>query len=364
MKALVKAEPGPGLAMQEVAQPQVGSHDVLVKVRACSICGTDLHLYQWDRAGSDRLRPPMIIGHEFCGYAVRCGPGVTSIREGDFVSADSHLPDWSCSVCRNGLPHLCANLHILGVDRPGAFAEYVSLPETSLWVNDPGLDPALASIQDPMGNAVHATLVEPVAGRSVVIFGDGPTGLGAVAVARAAGAAVIVHVGLSDFLLDIGRRLGATESIHAKRQDPVAEVRRLCGGEGADVVLEMSGSPAAVRQGLECLRPGGRFSAFGLTNGPVELDLTNQVIFKGARILGITGRVMWETWYQMAGLLRSGRLDFGPIVTHRLPFEQWQHAFDLLLAPDRRAAKIVLFMDEDDQAIGRRGTRATDLRTG
>ena len=350
MKALVKAEAAPGLEVRELPQPTIGPRDVLVKVRACSICGTDLHIYRWDQAGSGRLRPPMVIGHEFCGYAVQCGPEVTSIKEGDFVSADSHLPDWSCRVCRNGLPHICANLQILGIDRPGAFAEYVCLPETSLWVNDPELDPAMASIQDPMGNAVHATLIEPVAGRSVVIFGDGPTGLGAVAVARAAGADTIVQVGLSDYLLDIGRRLGATASVHAGRQDAVEEVARLC-ADGADVALEMSGSAVAVRQGLECLRPGGRFSAFGLTNGPVEVDLTNQVVFKGARILGITGRIMWDTWYQMAGLLRSGGLDFGPIVTHRLPFDQWQHAFDLLLAPDRQAAKIVLFLDEDDEML-------------
>ena len=347
MRALVKARPEPGLEMQDVPIPEIGPRDVLVKVRACSICGTDLHLYKWDQAGSERLRPPLIIGHEFCGYAVRVGSEVAGIREGDFVSADSHLPDWTCRVCRLGLPHLCSHVQILGVDRPGAFAEYVALPETSLWVNDPGLDPALASIQDPMGNAVYATLAEPVAGRSVVVFGDGPTGLGAVAVARAAGASVVVLVGLSDYLLDIGRQLGAAVTVHAARQDPVAEVRQLC-PDGADVVLEMSGAAAAVRQGLECLRYGGRFSAFGLANGPVPVDLTNQVIFKGARILGITGRLLWETWYQMAGLLRAGNLDFGPIVTHRLPFDQWQHGFDLLLAPDRRAAKIVLFMDEDD----------------
>lgn len=349
MKALVKPGPTPGLELQDVPIPEPGPRDVLVKVRACSICGTDLHIYRWDKAGQ-RLCPPLVIGHEFAGYAVKCGSEVTGIREGDFVTADSHLPDWTCKMCRSRLPHICSNLRILGVDRPGAFAEYVCLTETSLWVNDPQLDPAMASIQDPMGNSVHATLVEPVSGRSVVVFGDGPTGLGAVAVAKAAGASAVLLVGRSNYLLDIARRLGATLAINSATKDPVAAVRSLC-VDGADVVLEMSGAHEAVRQGLECLRYGGRFSAFGLTNGDVSIDLNTQVVFKGARILGITGRVLWDTWYQMAGLLRAGSLDFRPIVTHRLPFEQWQQGFELLLSSERRAAKVVMFMEPNDPAL-------------
>ena len=347
MQAIVKAEAAPGLEMREVPIPRIGPHDVLVRVRACSICGTDLHIDRWDGAMRERVKPPLVIGHEMCGHVVQHGSQVKRLREGDFVSPDSHLPDWECDVCRKGAPHLCANLAILGVDRPGAYAEYVALPETSLWLNDPHLDPAAASIQDAMGNAVYATLAEPVAGASVVIFGDGPTGLGAVAVAKAAGAGLVIQVGLSPYLLDIGHRLGADVSLNAAEPgaDILAAVRQLC-GSGADVVLEMSGSQQAIRQGLAALRPGGRYCAFGLSTQPVPLDFNNEVIFKGIRIMGITGRLLWDTWEQMAGLLSSGLLDVGPIITHRLPFSRWRHGFDLLLAPERQAAKIVLFMDE------------------
>jgi len=352
MRAIVKAQAAPGLEMHEVPIPQIGEHDVLVKVRACSICGTDVHIARWDNAARQWLKPPLVIGHEFCGYVVRCGSEVTRFKEGDFVSSDSHLPDWTCDVCRRGMPHICANLKVLGVDRPGCFAEYVALPESVLWLNDPGLDPGSASIQDPMGNSVYATLVEPVSGRSVVVFGDGPTGLGAVAVAKAAGAGLIIHVGLSPFLLEIGERLGAHVSINAGEPglDVVARVLELTGG-GADVVLEMSGSAKAIKEGLSVTCPGGRYTAFGLPTAPVPVDFENDVIFKGVRIQGITGRLLWDTWYQMAGLLRSGQLDFSPIITHRLPFSRWEHAFDLLLAQERRAAKIVMFLDEDDEGL-------------
>lgn len=352
MLAIVKAQAAPGLELREVPIPRIGPRDVLVQVRACSICGTDLHIHNWDGAIKERLKPPLIIGHEMCGYVAEVGAEVTRFKEGDFVSPDSHIADWNCDICRKGAPHLCANLKILGVDRPGVFAEYVALPESALWRNGPNLDPAAASIQDPMGNAVYATLAEPVVGASMLIFGDGPTGLGAVAVAKAAGADLVILVGLSPYLLAIGRRLGADVTLNAAdpETDVLADVRQLC-GSGADVVLEMSGSPQAIRQGLAAVRPAGRYCAFGLPTVPVPIDFNSEVIFKGIRLLGITGRLLWRTWEQMAALLRSGKLDFGPIITHRLPFRQWRHAFDLLLAPQRQAAKIVLFMDEGDEAL-------------
>jgi threonine 3-dehydrogenase len=352
MLAIVKPQPSPGLELREVPVPDIGPTDVLVKTRACSICGTDLHIDRWDGATNSRVHPPQVIGHEACGYVVAVGSRVAHIKEGDYVSPDSHLPDWSCPVCRQGLPHLCANLKILGVDRPGVYAEYFAVPESDLWLNDPTLDPAAASIQDPMGNAVYATLVEPVSGRTVLIFGDGPIGLGAVAVARAAGAAAIVHVGLSPYLLAISKQLGATVTLDASQPglDVVAETSKILAG-GADVVLEMSGSPLAIHQGLQALRPGGRFCAFGLPTHEVPIDFTSDLIFKGARIIGITGRLLWDTWYQMAGLIRSGNLDFRPIVTHRLPFADWRLGFDLLEAEERHAAKVVLFLDPNDAGL-------------
>jgi len=343
MKAIAKVAPGPGLEMIETPVPEIGPHEVLVRTRACSICGTDVHIYRWDPWAQGRIRPPLVVGHEICGEVVRVGAEVQRISIGDSVSADSHVPDLTCAVCRRGEPHLCSNLRILGVDRAGVFSEYVALPEACVWRNAPDLDPAQASIQDPMGNAVYATLVEPVAGQSVVVFGDGPTGLGAVGVAAAAGASTVVHVGKHPARLEIGRRMGATLSLNvaAPGVDVVGAVMDATGG-GADVVLEMTGSQLAVEQGFQVLRKGGRFSAFGIPAEPLRIDLANAVVFKGARVLGINGRRLWETWYQMAGLLRSGGLDFSPIITHRIPFDEFQRGFELMTSPDRQAAKVVL----------------------
>ncbi len=349
MKAIAKVRAGPGLEMIEVPVPRIGPREVLVRTRACSICGTDVHIHRWDSWAESRIRPPLVIGHELCGEVVEAGAEVQRVKVGDSVSADSHVPDLTCAVCRRGEPHLCIHLGILGVDRTGVFSEYVALPEVCVWRNEPGLDPAQASIQDPMGNAVYATLVEPVAGQSVAVFGDGPTGLGAVGVAAAAGASQVIHVGKYPARLEIGRRMGATLSLNAAapEADVVARVLEAAEG-GADVVLEMTGSQLAVDQGFQVLRKGGRFSAFGIPAEPLRIDLANAVVFKGARVYGINGRRLWETWYQMAGLLRSGRLDFSPIITHRIPFADFQRGFELMTAPERQAAKVVMLLSSKD----------------
>ena len=345
MRAIVKPRPGPGLEMTTVPIPCPGPRDVLVKVRATSICGTDVHIYKWDAWAASRIKPPMIIGHEFCGDVVEVGGAVRSIKVGDFVSADSHRYDGTCAVCRNGQPHICANLEIFGVDTDGCFAEYVALPESSAWVNDPGLDPAIASIQDPCGNAVYAVLVEPVAGRSVAIWGDGPTGLFAVGVARAAGASPVCHVGKYPQRLAIGKAMGADISINI--QQPGADVVRTLleatGGQGLDVAVEMTGSQQAVNEAFASLRKGGRFSAFGIPSQPLTLDLNQQVIFKGVTLYGINGRQLWQSWYQMAGLFKSGALDPRPVITHRIALDEFQRGFELMTAPERVAAKIVMY---------------------
>ncbi len=345
MRAIIKPAPGPGLEMTTVPIPRIGPRDVLVKVRATSICGTDVHIYKWDDWAAARIKPPLIIGHEFCGDVVEVGSAVRSIKVGDFVSADSHRFDGTCPVCRQGQFHICANLEIFGVDTNGCFAEYVALPETSAWVNAPDLDPAIASIQDPCGNAVYAVLAEPVAGLSLAVFGDGPTGLFAVGAAKAAGASLVAHIGKYPARLAIGRAMGADLSININ--EPGIDVARTLldatGGSGLDVVVEMTGSQRAINEGFAALRKGGRFSAFGIPSQPITLDLNNQVIFKGVTIYGINGRQIWQSWYQMAGMFKTGSLDPNPVITHRIALDDFQHGFELMTAPDRVAAKVVMY---------------------
>ncbi|HOG45381.1 MAG TPA: L-threonine 3-dehydrogenase [Anaerolineae bacterium] len=346
MRAIIKPRPGPGLEMARVPIPKIGPREVLVKVRATSICGTDVHIYKWDAWAQGRIKKmPYTIGHEFCGDVVEVGSAVRSLQVGDFVSADSHRFDGTCPVCRAGQAHICANLEIFGVDVDGCFAEYVALPETSAWVNDPDLDPAIASIQDPCGNSVYAVLAEPVAGRSVVVFGDGPTGLFAVGVAKAAGASLVAHVGKYPARLAIGKTLGATISLNITEPgtDVVRTLLDATQGVGVDVVVEMTGSQTAIDQGFSALRKGGRVSIFGIPSQPITLDLNKQIIFKGATIYGINGRQLWQSWYQMAGMFKSGALDPKPVITHRITLDEFQHGFDLMTASDRVAAKIVMY---------------------
>ncbi len=350
MRAIVKAQAGPGLEMRLVEIPEPGPHEVLIKIKATSICGTDRHIYHWDAWAAGRIRPPLIIGHEACGHVVRVGSEVTLLKEGDFVSAESHIPCTVCPVCRNGQPHICAHLKILGIDTPGTFAEYALIPEAVAWKNDPAMDPAIASIMEPLGNSVYAVLVEPVTGKSVAIFGDGPTGLAAVAVARAAGAGLIIHVGMQEPLLEVGRQLGSDLSLNitAEGTAVVGTILEATAGYGVDVVLEMAGAQRALSEGLAVLRKGGRFSAFGLPSRPVQVNLADEVIFKGARILGINGRLMWETWSQMAGLIRSGALDPSPIITDHIPLDEFEAGFAAIASAHRHGGKVVMYPDPAD----------------
>ena len=357
MKAIVKTKRGKGLEMKELPLPSPKPDEALIKVEVVSICGTDLHLDRWDGWAQKRVKKiPQIIGHEFCGRVIEIGGSVTRFAAGDYVSADSHIPCLSCVPCLRGEYHLCFNLQILGVDRDGCFAEYITIPERSLWKNESTLSPEIASVQDPLGNAVYATLVEPVAGQQVVILGDGPIGLFSVGVARAAGASRIMLSGLNPFCLKIGWLMGADHVYHAEETDVVKAVLDETKGVGADIVLEMSGSPKAISDGLTLLRKGGRFSAFGIPSREVSIDFNEQIIFKGIRLYGINGRRMFETWFQMAGLLNSGRLDPRPVLTHIMMFDDFEKGFRLMEEMPRQAAKVVLFLDPHlfKEAEGRR----------
>lgn len=340
MRAVQKTAPAPGLCLTTVPIPSIGPRDVLLKVKAASICGTDLHIRDWDAWAQARIHPPLIVGHEFCAEVVEVGPAVTQTSLGAFVSVEGHIADGTCYQCRTGNGHICENVAIVGVDRPGCFAEFVSIPETNVYALDSEISPEVGAIQDPFGNAVHTTLSGEVTALSVAVVGSGPIGCCAVAVARAAGAHTVFATDVRTYRLDLARRMGADRTIDSRKEDPVAVVRAETGGHGADVVLEMSGHPDGVRQAFGMLRRGGRISLLGLPSQPVALNMAEDIIFKGATVLGINGRKMWGTWYQAQALLRSKKVDLTPLITHSLPLEKIEEGLELLRAGE--AAKIIL----------------------
>ena len=338
MRALAKTRPGPGLELVERPAPTPGAGEVLLRMEAASICGTDYHLFSWDEWAAENLRPPRVLGHELAGTVAAVGEGVTRVREGDLVGVESHIVDWTCAQCRRGQPHLCANLKVIGVHVDGGFAQSVVVPEANA-IESNGLDPAVVALQEPMGNAVHAALVEPIEGRSVLVTGCGPIGLCAVGIAKAAGAALVIATDTEAYRLELARAMGADLALDPA--DPASEERiaEATGGDGVEVVLEMSGAPPALDQALRLVTRGGSISLLGIFSEPPTVDLSELVIMKGLRLHGIFGRRMYETWDQTQSLLRGG-LDVSPIITHRLELEEWEQAFDLIAS--RHAGKVVL----------------------
>ena len=339
MRALVKTRPEPGAALLEVPVPHPGPGELLIRLEAVSLCGTDLHIYRWDPWAQGRMGHylPRIFGHEMAGRVVGHGPGTGAVPLGTRVAAETHLVDWSCYQCRTGREHVCANLKILGVDASGAFAEYITLPERNAWPSE-GLSPEIAALQEPMGNAVFATFVEDITTASVAILGCGPIGLMAAAICRFAGASRIFATDVMPHRREMAARMGA-DTVLDGATDVAAEIRRQTGGAGVDVVLEMSGAEAAIHAAFEMVTNGGRVSLLGLPSRPVTLDLNDAIIFKGVRVYGITGRELWRTWYKTSALLREG-LNVAPIITDRLPLSRFADAFDLLA--EGVAGKVVL----------------------
>lgn len=328
MKAVVKAEPGPGAVLQEVPVPEMGPDDALLRVLATSICGTDYHIYSWDRWAAGRIKAPQIMGHEFAAEVIAVGERVTRVKPGDLVSAETHLVCGECRQCRAGQFHVCANTKIIGVDTDGCFAEYAVMPARNLWLNPPDLPADLASVQEPLGNAVHSALAVPLAGRRVLITGCGPIGLMTVAVARQAGAAAVYATDISDYRLGLAAQLGAVP-INSRTEAVPERVHALTGGDGADVLLEMSGHPAAINDGLRCLRPGGDAALLGLPAEPFTVDWGNEIVMKGVTLHGIAGRQIWLTWQQMQGLFAGG-LDIRPVITHRMPLAAFAEGMELM----------------------------------
>ena len=340
MKALRKMTKGPGLEMQTVAIPQIRSSEVLIRVIKRAICGTDLHIYSWDPWSQNRLKPPVTAGHEFYGEIVEVGSDVRHYKVGDLVTAEMHVVCNQCFQCRTGNAHLCEHVVILGVDGDGCFADYLAVPELNLWRVPAGINPDWAAIYDPFGNAVHTVMAGPTVGKSVLILGGGPIGLAAIAVAKAAGASIVMLSEVQPYRQDLGRKMGADRIIDASKEDVPSVVRGLTQGQGADVVLEMSGHPAAIAQGFRSIRKSGRFSLLGIPSKPITLDFNNDIIFPGITIQGINGRRMFDTWFQMDAMLTSGKVNLDPLITHRFPMDQFKTAFETGLSG--KAGKILL----------------------
>lgn len=344
MRALVKTAPAPGLSLDEVEVPALGPSDVLIRVRKAGICGTDLHIFGWDTWAQRRVRPPLIVGHEFMGTVVAVGPAARGVSVGDRVSAEGHISCGICLLCRTGEAHICEHVKIIGVDTDGAFATYIRMPDQNVWRLDPSIPDEWAAVFDPLGNAVHTVMAAGVSTKSVVITGVGSIGLMAIPVARAAGAASVYAVDVNPAKLELATRIGADAAFLATDPNLVDEILKRTNGDGVDVLLEMSGNGSAIDLGLATVRNGGRAALLGIPPDDVNINLAERIIFKGLTVLGINGRKMFETWYQTEALVRSGRVDLRPIITHVLPFAAYEESFALMRSGT--AAKIVLDLEE------------------
>ncbi|WP_431799295.1 L-threonine 3-dehydrogenase [Halobacillus andaensis] len=340
MNAVVKHHRGPGAELRKVQIPEIGDEEVLIKVKATSICGTDVHIYNWDDWSAGRVHPPYVFGHEFSGEIVKTGEKVINFSIGDYVSAETHLICGHCPQCLTGQYHICENTKIIGVDTQGCFAEYVAIPAANLWRNPEEMPTDIASVQEPMGNAVHTVLNGSVAGKTVAVIGCGPIGVMAVGVAKAAGASQVLAFDLNEYRLNLAEKMGATTVINSAETDPVKRAKELTNGHGVDVVCEMSGHPVAMDQGFKMITNGGRVSILSLPAGPVSLDVTNDIVFKGVQVQGITGRKMYETWQQVSRLLHSGQVDLTPMITHHFPLEDFEKGFQLM--NEGNCGKVVL----------------------
>jgi threonine 3-dehydrogenase len=328
MKALVKKLTQPGLWLEDVPEPNVGINDVLIRVKRASICGTDVHIYNWDAWAQQAIPVPMVIGHEFVGEIAQVGANVPDFFPGQIVSGEGHVVCGHCRNCLAGRRHLCAHTSGVGVNRPGCFAEYISVPMSNVWVHSPHVDLEVASIFDPFGNAVHTALSFPVLGEDVLVTGAGPIGLMAAAVAHHAGARFVVITDVNPYRLALASKLGITRAVDV-RSTQLADVQREMGmKEGFDIGLEMSGNAAAFSSMIANMSHGGKIAMLGIPAAPMPIDWRT-VIFSMLTIKGIYGREMYETWYKMTVMLQSG-LDIKPVITHRFPYDEYEQAFEVM----------------------------------
>ncbi len=338
MQAVVKAKKALGLEMQEVPVPEVGANDVRIRVKQASICGTDVHIYNWDAWAQKTIPVPLVIGHEFVGVVDRIGSAVTDFKEGELVTTEGHIVCGHCRNCLAGRRHLCPNTKGIGVNRPGGFAEYVSVPSSNIWRCDPSIPLDVISCSDPLGNAVHTALSFDLVGEDVLITGAGPIGCMAVPIAKMAGARKVVITDVNPYRLDLARKMGATLAIDVRETKLQDAMHDLGMKEGFDVGLEMSGNPKAFTDMLDVMVNGGRIAMLGIMPGSAAIDW-NLVVFHGLTIKGIYGREMFETWYKMTALIQSG-LDITPVITHHFPFANFLEGVELMRSG--QSGKIIL----------------------
>lgn len=342
MKALSKQTAAPGLTLIDAPTPKPADGQVLIRVMATSLCGTDVHIYNWDEWAASRIAPPLVIGHECAGEVVELGKGVTELKVGDHIAVETHIPCGKCYQCHTGNRHLCQHLQIVGIDRPGSFAEYLSLPALCCVKQEKSLPWKLGAILEPLGNAVYTVDEGNVRGKTVAIFGDGPIGIFSCALARAAGAETVIALGMQPYRLDLMRTFSPDHVINVKDQNAEEAIMSVTTGHGVDVVLEMSGSARAIHDGFAVMKRAGTFVAFGIPSKPVEINFANDLIFKGATLKAINGRKMFETWDHMAELLSSKQIDVSHVITHEFPLENIAEAMSLLNAKEMKCGKIVL----------------------
>lgn len=330
MKAIQKPSAAAGFKLVQVDKPTIGPDEVLIKVSLASICGTDLHITNWDEWSASRIKPPLVYGHEFCGVVESIGENVENVKPGDFVSAEMHLPCHECYQCMIGKFHICENVKIAGIDMDGCYAEYLKLPKRQLFKLPKSISPAYGACLDSLGNAVHAVSKGDVSGKTVLVVGCGPIGLFSIRVALALGATRVYASDISPYRLQMAEKAGATQVFAADKVTVSDEIKSLTHGHGVDVVLEMSGSGPAINDAFQCLKLGGNMVLLGIPKGNVELNITRDIIFKEANVIGVNGREMFQTWFLMLELLESGKLDIDFIITHRFPLEDFGKAIELV----------------------------------
>jgi threonine 3-dehydrogenase len=338
MKAIVKRSPERGLRLDEVPIPEVGINDVLIRIHRTSICGTDVHIYNWDEWAQRTISTPLVIGHEFVGVVEEFGANVHDFKKGDVVSGEGHIVCGRCRNCLAGRRHLCMRTSGVGINRDGAFAEYLCIPVTNVWYCDPNIPKDILSCFDPLGNAVHAALSFDVLGEDVLITGAGPIGIMAAAIVKHAGARYVVITDINPYRLELARRMGATRAVDVTEERIENVVKELGMKEGFDVGLEMSGSAEAFRDMLSSMCHGGKIAMLGIQSSEAWIDW-NRVIFNGLTIKGIYGREMYETWYKMTTMIQTG-LDISPVITHRFPYRSFEEAFEVMRSG--RSGKVVL----------------------
>ncbi len=356
MTAVRKVAPEQGLVVEDIPIPEVGPDDVLVRVEAAGICGTDLHIWSWDRWSSRRIKPPLTLGHEIAGTVVEIGRRVQDVKIGEYVSAESHITCGMCYQCRTGQAHMCPNTKIIGVDREGGFAEYVAVPEKVIWHNDRSrIPPEIACLQEPFGNAVFATLNQDITGHSIAVMGCGPIGLFSIGIAAASGALNLLACDPNPFRLELARTMGAQQVLNPNDYDSddtsgvVHAIVEANGGVGVDIILEMSGAPAAINTAFQAVRNGGTVVLFGIPSKPVEIDVAENMIFKNLTVYSLNGRRIFDTWYKTRWLLGNGVVDLRPLITKTITLQEVDQSMPLL--QEGKACKLVVIPEHKSATV-------------